>query len=257
MPGRDAIRAQANVAAVSARRRRKCSGHAVQLRVGHDEETVVAVDAQLLENDVGSTCQQVGHGAASERCRATPTITRAIPARSTNEGNWLRTTTPITVAVAGRSATNSAYVARGKRAIASWSNTYGMTDDETPTPIPAAIAIGSPSACAAPENPIGETKTKAKSIAAASPSTPPIAVRRETRWAGTMEAGKGAALANAKAIPTGSPANSTRVRRYTPAAAAVTAVTLRPTRAPISASAIGPMNSIAATVASGSRSIET
>ncbi len=50
---------------------------------------------------------------------------------------------PITVAVAGSSETSSAYVARRIRAIASWSNTYGMTDDEIPTPMPAASRTGS------------------------------------------------------------------------------------------------------------------
>jgi hypothetical protein len=34
-------------------------------------------------------------------------------------------------------------VARGSRAIASWSQTYGITDDDTPTPIPAASVTGS------------------------------------------------------------------------------------------------------------------
>ena len=45
-----------------------------------------------------------------------------------------------------------------------------MTDDVTPTPIPAAIATGSEKAWAALESPIGETKRKASSIAAARPS---------------------------------------------------------------------------------------
>ena len=40
-------------------------------------------------------------------------------------GICARTTTPITAAVAGSNATISEYVARGQRAIASWSNTYG------------------------------------------------------------------------------------------------------------------------------------
>src|SRR5262249_48044426 len=55
----------------------------------------------------------------TSRWRATPAMTSAIPARSTAVGNWRRTTTPITVAVAGSSATKSAYVARASRAIAS------------------------------------------------------------------------------------------------------------------------------------------
>src|SRR5436190_3466429 len=56
---------------------------------------------------------------AAWRWSATPAMTSAIPARSTAVGNWRRTTTPTAVAVAGNSATNSAYVARGRRAIAS------------------------------------------------------------------------------------------------------------------------------------------
>jgi hypothetical protein len=46
-------------------------------------------------------------------------MTRAIPARSPLVGNCCSTITPITVAVAGSRETNSAYVARGSRAIAS------------------------------------------------------------------------------------------------------------------------------------------
>lgn len=53
---------------------------------------------------------------------------------------------PTTVAVAGSSETMSAYVARRIRAIASWSQTYGITDEVMPTPMPAATATGSTSA---------------------------------------------------------------------------------------------------------------
>src|SRR5207237_865698 len=45
---------------------------------------------------------------------------------------------------------------------------------------------GSGRCSATPARPIGETKTKANSIAAASPSTPPITERRATRCASTM-----------------------------------------------------------------------
>src|SRR5947208_1788551 len=62
-----------------------------------------------------------------------------------------------------------------------------MTDDDTPTPIPAPIATGSPSAWAALANPIGETKTNANSIAAARPSTPPIAERHDQQSPLTIE----------------------------------------------------------------------
>ncbi len=50
---------------------------------------------------------------------ATPSMTIPIPARSTSDGSWASTITPISVATAGSSDTNSAYVARGRRAIAS------------------------------------------------------------------------------------------------------------------------------------------
>ena len=52
----------------------------------------------------------------------------------------------MTVAVAGSSASISANVARGSRAIASWSVTYGMTDEHTPTPMPQASQAGWPNA---------------------------------------------------------------------------------------------------------------
>src|SRR5215207_7418995 len=76
------------------------------------------------------------------------------------------------VAVAGSSDTSSAYVARSRRAIASWSQRYGITDDATPTPIPAASATGSSSAGSAAQPPIGVTTTSATSIDAARPSIP-------------------------------------------------------------------------------------
>jgi hypothetical protein len=72
---------------------------------------------------------------------------------------------------------------RVSRAIASWSQTYGMTDDATPTPMPAAIAIGSSSAGTAFQPASGVTTTSAASIDAARPSSPlPCA----TRWLSTM-----------------------------------------------------------------------
>ena len=70
--------------------------------------------------------------------------------------------------------------------MASWSKTYGMTDEVTPTAMPAAIATGSEKASAALESPIGETKRKASSIAAARPSIPLNPERRATRCARTM-----------------------------------------------------------------------
>jgi hypothetical protein len=136
-----------------------------------------------------------------------------MPATSSHVGSCVRTITPITVAVAGRRATYRAYVPRGSRAIASWSNTYGITDEETPTAIPAASATGSVSARAASVTPIGVSNTHAMSIAAARPSTPPAVGRRERRCARTMYKVNSAAFANANATPTGSPLSRKRVRR--------------------------------------------
>ncbi len=56
-------------------------------------------------------------------CSPTPTPTRAIPINSTEVGTCWSTSAPTTAAVAGRSASRSAKVARGSRAIASWSQT--------------------------------------------------------------------------------------------------------------------------------------
>ena len=80
----------------------------------------------------------------------------------------------------------SAYVERASRRIASWSLTYGITDEEIPTPTPAAIATGSVSAGTAAQPAIGVTTTVATSIEAARPSIPPSASSRATRCASTM-----------------------------------------------------------------------
>jgi hypothetical protein len=64
-------------------------------------------------------------------------------------------------------------------------------------------------------------------------------------------------LANASATPSGSPSIRMPVSRYTPGAASASARTLRALRAPSAASAMTGTNSIAATVASGSRSMAT
>ena len=93
---------------------------------------------------------------------------------------------PITVAVAGRSETSSAYVERGSRAIASWSHTYGITEDAIPTPIPAASATGSTNAGAASQPPIGVTTTSATSIAAPSASIPLTSLLCAARCPSTM-----------------------------------------------------------------------
>ena len=68
-------------------------------------------------------------------------------------------------------------------AIASWSQTYGMTEEAMPTPTPAAIATGSSSAGIASQPANGVTTTSAAIIDAASPSSP---VPCATRWLSTM-----------------------------------------------------------------------
>ena len=72
------------------------------------------------------------------------------------------------------------------RAMASWSQTYGITEEVIPTPIPAASATGSTSAGTASQPPSGVATTHAISIAAASPSMPLIPGCWATRWARTM-----------------------------------------------------------------------
>ena len=56
----------------------------------------------------GGSARQAAAGSDSSRCTATPAITSATPVTSTQLGTWVSTTTPITVAVAGSSATISA-----------------------------------------------------------------------------------------------------------------------------------------------------
>ena len=75
---------------------------------------------------------------------------------------------------------------RASRRIASWSVTYGITDEQMPTPTPAAIATGAPSAGTTAQPPIGVIATAATSIAAPSPSMPAIPGRFATRCASTM-----------------------------------------------------------------------
>jgi hypothetical protein len=77
----------------------------------------------------------------------------------------------MTVAVAGSSEIINAYVARGRRAIANWSQTYGITEDEMPTPIPAASVAASVNAGAASVTPIGSATAAATSMASASASS--------------------------------------------------------------------------------------
>ena len=60
----------------------------------------------------------------------------------------------------------------------------GMTDEQTPTPIPAPRRSGLLKAGRAPAMPTGVMTTTATSIEAPSPSMPPPV--RETRWARMM-----------------------------------------------------------------------
>ena len=108
------------------------------------------------------------------------------PSVSLKPGICARTTIPTKVAVAGSKASMSAKLARGSRDIASWSQTYGITDEQTPTPTPARINIGLVSARRASANPTGMMKRKAIAIAAPSRSTPPLAPASETLWPSTM-----------------------------------------------------------------------
>ena len=77
-------------------------------------------------------------------------------------------------------------MARGSRAIASWSDTYGITDEQMPTPMPAATATGSVNAPTACQPPIGVDTSRATSIDRASPSMPSSPSVRATRWPSTM-----------------------------------------------------------------------
>jgi hypothetical protein len=84
-----------------------------------------------------------GEPASEDSARtATPPATRAIPAISAGSGSWCRTITPTTVALAGSNDMSSAKAARGSLAIASWSVTYGITDEQMPTPQPAPSRSG-------------------------------------------------------------------------------------------------------------------
>jgi hypothetical protein len=114
--------------------------------------------------------------------------------------------------VAGSSETISEYVARLSRVIASWSHTYGITDDVMPTPIPAPIATGSSRCGTTAQPPITVLTGAAISIAPASPSMPLNRDARDTRCASTMYSANSPALANANATPSGSPPNWTAIK---------------------------------------------
>src|SRR5262245_40410199 len=117
---------------------------------------------------------------------ATPPTTTAIPTSSAGVGNCCSTTAPMTTANTGSRASMRANVARGSRAMASWSVTYGMTDEQIATPNPASSKTGSVTAVVAEARPIGVATTAATIIAAPSWSMPlqsPAPVRLwATRW---------------------------------------------------------------------------
>jgi len=88
-----------------------------------------------------------------------------------------------------------------------------MTEDVTPTPIPAATAAGSSRLRATIQPPIGVTTASATTIANARPSIPPSRGSRETRCARTMYSANSTAFANANASPSGWPAICTSTIR--------------------------------------------
>jgi hypothetical protein len=139
--------------------------------------------------------------------------------------------------------------------MASWSQTYGITDEVTPTPMPAPSATGSSRCGTTAPPPSGVIATAAISMAAPNPSIPRRPVERERRCASTMYSANSAALAKAKPKATATPRNWTRVSTYTPATASPSATLLRADRSPTAASRITGRNSIADTVPSGSRAI--
>jgi len=108
-------------------------------------------------------------------------MTNPIPASSAGPGSWVSTTTPMIVAVAGSRDSSSANVARDSRASASWSHTYGITDEQIPTPAAAASSSGCPKATAASATPTGAATIAATSIASprrSMPAGPPSAASR-------------------------------------------------------------------------------
>jgi hypothetical protein len=183
---------------------------------------------------------------------ATPAVTSAMPAMSCGVGSWRSTTAPMIAANTGSSASMSANVARGSRAMASWSVTYGMTEEHTPTPAPAASSTGWPNAGSAPARPAGVAATAAISIAMPSWSMPgPLFA---IVWPSTTYTMNSTQLPNAHTNPSGCPSRRIAVIVATPAMVSASATALRQVRVPMTASSTVPRNSMAPTVDSGSRS---
>ena len=168
-------------------------------------------------------------------------------------GTCPSTTSPIN-AVAGRSETRSAYVSCRMRAMASWSQTYGITDDGDADADPGQERgrreegrRGAPAADRGRDEERDEHRRRE-----------PVdsTERRQPRDAVAEHDVEGEErVCECERDPSGSATSRTSVRRYTPATAAASASPFRAVRSPSAASAITGRNSIAATVPSGSRSI--
>ena len=106
-------------------------------------------------------------------------------------------------AMAGRMASRRANVARGNRAMASWSDTYGITDELTPTPMAAASSSKLTNAGMAWRIPNGNATTIATSMANPRRSIPAVPPSAAIRWPRMMYRMKSAQLAKAKTKPRG------------------------------------------------------
>src|SRR5215469_3640675 len=158
------------------------------------------------EDDPNSVGQFLVVYRFSERCRKTPAITSSTPNTSSKLGIWRSTTTPITLAMAGRRERSRAKVLRARRAMASWSQTYGMTDEQIPTPAPAAMSKGWEKVGQASRMPIGIAASIATSMAAARLSIPLVPPCAAIRCPSTTYSTNNAQFANANRNPAGVPA---------------------------------------------------
>src|ERR1039458_2044419 len=147
----------------------------------------------------------------------------------------------MTVAAAGSSASMRAKVARGSRAMASWSVTYGITEEQSPTPIPQRSHTGWMKESAAGTIPNGVATRAAMSMDRPSWSIPLIGDAGESpppapvfamRWPSITYSMKPMQLANAKTKPSGWLDSRTAVRTNTPPTARTRASTFRRVRAP-------------------------
>ncbi len=176
-------------------------------------------------------------------------------------GTWPSTTRPHSVAVTGSRESSRAYVDRGSRAIATWSATYGITVEDTPTPTAHSSQSGCANTVSAGPIPNGSATTAPITTATASRSTPSgapsgcsRAVVVATRWPSVTYSTNPTPFTTAQKSPAALPSRLTRVSSAIPAAARARAVRLRWVRAPYAARASTPANSMLATVARGARS---